>query len=176
MDTAALASIINPENEAVRLPVRGTARRTAVLRIPYKIGLTTGASGDARVAIYPMAFGTSSGLGPHIAIYNVNDVSTIPLTDVSVDRYPGPITSGMESFRVNSIAIRFDRTSSILNTKGLIQMAIYNLGFEESAYSMYPTTLWPARYDKYSTRPMALESLSLMYFPEHADAFKFYPF
>jgi len=108
VDMSALRSIFNPENEAYRLPTRGSARRTAILRIPYKLGASTGPDGSFRMMVCPMAFGSASSSGSHISIYSINDSANISLSSCS--RYQGPITTGIESFRVNSMSIKFDRT------------------------------------------------------------------
>jgi hypothetical protein len=55
-------------------------------------------------------------------------------------------------------------------------MCSYNRGFEETATSFTPTNQWPSLYDKYSTRPLALETLSMLYLPENPDAFKYKEF
>lgn len=57
VDMKALQSIFNPENESCRMPARGTSRRTATLRIPYKLDIAVGSTGDFRLGIAPMAFG-----------------------------------------------------------------------------------------------------------------------
>lgn len=59
VDMRALASIFDPENEACRLPTRGSARRTATIRIPFKLNVITGTTGVFRAGICPMAFGST---------------------------------------------------------------------------------------------------------------------
>jgi hypothetical protein len=112
VDMKALASVINPENEACRIPTRGTARRTALISIPYKFNVAVGGTGDYRALIAPFAFGMSTGPAKHIGYYpddaNRNYPDLAPL--------PGPITSGIISYRINSMSMRFDRTQALINT------------------------------------------------------------
>jgi len=56
VDAKALACLLNPENEGYRVPTSGSARRTATMRVPYKLDAVTRADGSYRIAIFPFAF------------------------------------------------------------------------------------------------------------------------
>jgi hypothetical protein len=107
VDARALAALFNPENTAIRLPTRGSARRTATIRIPYKLDVDVGTTGTFRAAVSPLAFGSATQEASHI-FYTHNLDADVDVSTVA--RRAGPITTGIESFRINSMAIRFDRT------------------------------------------------------------------